>query len=159
MKTQISKNLYFNEETIVAFQIYGGGGNNRKVRCLGEAKIGDFISEYDLCYPTDEDGNDIEGEFTDCNGNGVGLTTEEVRTGIGCINYDGEYDTVVTVRLGEIEYTSKEAYAMVNDSDHFTAEQAVLYFINGESIENAEQIINEIGADVEDFFEDDEEEA
>ena len=29
MKTQISKNLYFNEETIVAFQIYGGGGNNR----------------------------------------------------------------------------------------------------------------------------------
>ena len=109
--------------------------------------------------PTDEDGNEIEGEYTDCNGNGVGLTIEEVRTGIGCINNDGDYDTVVTVRLGEIEYTSEEAYAMVNDSDLFTAEQAVLYFINGERYENAEQIINELGADVEDFFEDNEEEA
>ena len=147
----MKKTLFFNEETIVAFRINGGGGNRRRVSCLGEHKISDFTD--DLFSPVDEEGNEIEGEYHDECGNGVGLTTEEARTGIGRIDIDGDYDTTYTLKLGDINYDDEEARAMVQESDLFTAEQAILYFINGESRQNAEAILGELGVDMDEWDE------
>ena len=143
---------YLNENSVIAFKIYGGGGNRRKLACLGEHTIGDFTG--DLWAPTDEEGNEIEGEYRTDN-YPVGLTTADVRSGIGRIDIDGEYNTIYTKRLGDIEYTSEEAYAMVNNYSELIEEWVVGYYCNGESDENAKAIISELGLDVDDYFEED----
>ena len=147
---------YLNENSVIAFKIYGGGGNRRKLACLGEHKIGDFTD--DLWSPVDEEGNDIEGEYKDDAGNPVGLTTEDVRTGIGRIDIDGEYNTIYTKRLGDIAYDSEEAYAMAQTISDICEEWVVGYFCNGESDEAAKAIIGELGLDIDDYFEDEDEE-
>jgi hypothetical protein len=143
---------YLNENSVIAFKIYGGGGNRRKIACLGEHKIGDFID--DLWAPTDEEGNEIEGEYRTDTGNLVGLTTEDVRNGIGRIDIDGEYNTIYTKRLGDIDYTDEEAYAMAQSAE-FIEEWVVGYFCNGESDENAKAIIGDLGLDVWEYFDED----
>lgn len=147
---------YLNENSVIAFKIYGGGGNRRKLVCLGEHKIGDFTD--DLFSPVDEEGNDIEGEYIDEAGNPVGLTTEDVRNGIGCIDIDGEYNTTYTKHLGDIDYDSDEAHAMVHKYSELNEDWVVGYFCNGKSEEAAKAIIGELGLDIEDYFEDEDEE-
>ena len=136
---------YLNANSVIAFHIYGGGGNRRRIKCLGEYKIGDFTD--DLFEPENEG-----GEYRDDSGNGVGLTEAEVRSGIGCIDIDGDYDTIYTKRLGDIKYTDEEAYAMAQSSE-LSEEWVVGYFCNGESDEKAKAIIGKLGLDVEDYFE------
>lgn len=143
MKTRKS---YFSAETILAFRC-----KNQHLECMGEGKIGDYTS--DLFSPCDEDGNEIDGEYTDESGNGVGLTTADVRSGIGTIDIDGVYDTIYTVRLGSISYTDKEAWAAVKHSDSFTAENVVLFFLNGESDEHIAAICGELDVNAEDYIE------
>ena len=147
----MKKNLYFTAETIIAFQISGGGGNRRSIDCLGEGKIGDYTA--DLFAPTDEEGNPTEGEYTDETGNGVGLTIAEERTGIGRIDIDGDYNTIYTRKLANIEYTDEEARAMVHHSDGFTREQAILYFISDETREHTEAILAELDIDEDEWDE------
>ena len=144
MKTRKS---CFSAETILAFRY-----KNQQLECLGEGRIGDYTDE--LFPPCDENGNEIEGEYTDDSGNGVGLTTADVRSGIGTIDIDGVYDTIYTVRLGSISYTDKEAWAAVKHSDSFTAENVVLFFLDEESREHiADMICGELGVNVEDYIE------
>lgn len=138
MKTR----LFFDENTIVAFKISNGG----KLSCLGEHQIGEFTS--DLI--------EKDGEYYDDSMNSVGLTVEEEATGIGRIDIDGVYDTVYTKYLADIDYTDREAWALVHDADSFTAEQAVLYFINGESAEHAESICAELDVDYSDYCDEEE---
>lgn len=132
--------MFFTEETIIAFHIGRGGKYNNAgfVTCEGEKKIGDYTDG--LYAPTNDDGEEIDGEYTDDCGCGVGLTTEEVKSGIGTICIDGEYDTTYTLQLSDIDPYSKEAYAMVNYSDsRFTREQAILYFLSEINNEDAKK--------------------
>lgn len=144
---------YLNENSVIAFKIYGGGGNRRRLACLGEHKIGDFID--DLWAPTDEEGNEIEGEYRTDTGNPVGLTTEDVRSGIGRIDIDGEYNTIYTKRMGDITYDSEEAYAMAHSTCEISDDWVVGYFCNGETDENAKAIIGELGLNLWEYFDED----
>lgn len=150
----MKKELFFNDETIIAFHIGRGGKYNNQgfLTCEGEHKIGDFTDG--LFSPTDEDGDEIDGEYTDDCGNGVGLTTEDVRSGIGTINIDGEYDTTYTTTMGEIDPNGKEAYAMVNYSDPFTSEQAIMYFMSEIKNEEAKkQLLADLDVEQEEWEE------
>lgn len=143
---------FFTDETIIAFHIGRGGvyNNPNFLTCLGEHKIGDFID--DLFPPTDDEGNEIEGEYTDDCGNLVDLTTSDVKSGIGRINIDEEYDTTYTEKLGDIHPYSREAYAMVNESDSFTKEQAILYFLqSANTIEEKKQLLLDLDVDVDEM--------
>ncbi len=145
---------YLTDNTIVAFHVSGGGGNRRQLECLGEHMIGDFIDD-DLWAPVDEDGNEIEGEYMDNNGNPVGLTTAMVRSGLGIINLDGDYDTYYTKRLGDIKYTDEEAYAMANSwrNSDITEEDVVAYYCQDQSEEMCKVIIKKLGLNIDDYFE------
>lgn len=149
---EIMKTLktHLNANSVIAFHIYGGGGNRRRIECLGEHKIGDFID--DLFEPENEG-----GEYRDESGNGVGLTEADVKSGIGCIDIDGEYDTTYTKRLGNIEYTDEEAHSMAHCSD-IAEEWVVGYYCSNENDENAKAIIGELGLDIDDYFGDEAEE-
>lgn len=140
---------YLNENSVIAFHVYGGGGNRRRIECLGEHKIGEFTD--DLWAPVDEYGIEIEGEYRTDTGNPTGLTTAMVKSGIGRIDIDGDYDTIYTKRLGDIKYTDEEAYAMAQSSE-LSEEWVVGYFCNGESDEKAKAIIGKLGLDVEDYL-------
>lgn len=145
---KMKKEMFFTEETIIAFHIGRGGKYNNAgfVTCLGEGKIGDYTDG--IYAPTDDDGEEIDGEYTDDCGCGVGLTTEEVKSGIGTICIDGEYDTTYTQQLGDIDPYSKEAYAMVNYSDDFIREQAILYFLSEIHNEDAKkQLLSDLDVD------------
>lgn len=136
---------YLSDNSIVAFKVYGGGGNNRKVKCLGEHMIGDFT----------DDLFEQDGEYVDESGNSVELTAAEVESGVGRINRDFDYDTIYTCKLRDIDYTDEEAWAMAHSE--LPEEWVVGYFCNGEDEENARYIIGELGLDADDYMEEDEE--
>jgi hypothetical protein len=72
------------------------------------------------------------GEYTDDQGNGVGLTVEMVNSGIGEINLDGSYDTVYTKYLGE-KLTEKEITAIFESNPTDWMEKELLkYFTKSE---------------------------
>lgn len=146
---------YLNENSVMAFHIYGGGGNRRHIECLGEHKIGEFTD--DLWAPVDGDGNDIEGEYTTDTGNLTGLTTAMVKSGIGRIDIDGDYDTIYTKRLGDINYTDEEASAMAQSTE-LSEEWVVGYFCNGETDEKAKAIIGKLGLNIDEYFDEAEDE-
>lgn len=50
------------EQTIVAFKIHGGGGNNRKLTYLGEHSIGEFTEDLFTAY---ENFSEAERKFSD----------------------------------------------------------------------------------------------
>ena len=136
------KKSAFNKETILVFHCSSKG-----LECYGEGTIGDHIS--DLFPPCDEDGNEIEGEYKDESGNGVGLTTADVCTGLGLIDIDGPNNSTYTMQLKHISYRDKEAWAAVHHSDSFTAENIVLYFCEGESKEHIAAICGELDYELE----------
>lgn len=138
------KKLFFSAETILAFEYSGRG-----TKCLGEHKIDDYLE--DLFPPIDEDGNEIEGEYTDDSGNLVGLTTEDVKTGIGTIRIDGPH-CIYAKKLGDISFDSAEARSMVR-SDGFMREQAILYFVHGETPTARKVILSELDVDMDEWDE------
>ena len=70
------------------------------------------------------------GEYTDDQKNGVGLTVEMVKSGIGEINFDREFDTVYTKYLDE-KLTEKEIQAIFN-SGTWLLDQLLKYFTQSE---------------------------
>lgn len=104
---------------VLAFRIgrkYNGESNQGSVQFLGESEIGEFIDNYNLSFNEDE--------YYDEGGNPVGLTPEQVESGIGAIDYDGEYNTVYTKEVevdedGIIfdELTSREHNAILWSED------------------------------------------
>lgn len=143
----LTKKSWFNENTIIAFHIGRGGRFNNSGYCtiLGEHNINDFTG--DLFSPMDEEGNELEGEFTAENGSGVGLTTAEARTGIGRIDLDGEYDTTYTIFLRDLDINRREGEALRNafehnDGDTWAAENIVRWLCEGESDTSIDCILN-----------------
>lgn len=151
------KKTTFNESTMVAFHIGRGGRfyNGGHLTFLGEGKIADFTE--DCCAPStilvDEDGNeelivDMEtpdAMWTDENGNGVGLTNEEYKDGIGRIDMDGEYDTTYTTYLKDVEEGSDEWDAIFasNHSDALDAQMFLCPQMGIETLEELADFINE----------------
>ena len=70
------------------------------------------------------------GEYTDDQGNGVGLTAEMVKAGIGEINFDGQFDTVYTKYLDE-KLTEKEIDAIFK-SGKWLIDDLLKYFTESE---------------------------
>lgn len=154
----LSQKSFFTADTIIAFHIGRGGRFHNQGYCtiLGEHSINDFTN--DLFSPMDEDGNEIEGEFRDDSGNGVGLTTDEARTGIGCIDIDGDYDTTYTIRISDIDIYGREGEAIRhalnnNDGDSFAAENIVRYLCEGESETSIDAILSELDLEREEIEE------
>lgn len=104
------KKTTFKAETIVAFHIGRGGrfNNGGHLTFLGEGKISDYTEDCmnpvmidensDSDQPELIEDNSPEAEWTDYNGNSVGLTNAEYQSGIGRINIDLEYNTTYTMR-------------------------------------------------------------
>lgn len=143
------KKTYFNENTIVGFHITRGG----HLVFMGESKISDFAED---CFsPSKIDGTDEFGdpnivnddapdaEWTDCNGNSVGLTNTEYKSGIGRIDIDGEYNTYYTMRLGDVEEDSKEWDAIFADNTS-DAEDCQRFFKPCLGIESLDELANYI---------------
>lgn len=149
------KKTTFTAETIVAFHIGRGGRfyNGGHLTFLGEGKISDYTEDCFAPVMVDEnsnsdlpeliDDNSPEAEWTDCNGNSVGLTNAEYQSGIGRIDMDGEYDTTYTMRLGDIEEGDKEWDAIFaeNTSD---AEDAQMFFRPQIGIQSLDELVNYI---------------
>lgn len=149
------KKTTFTAETIVAFHIGRGGRfyNGGHLTFLGEGKISDYTedcwppvkidenSDSDLPEPIDD--NSPEAEWTDCNGNSVGLTNAEYQSGIGRIDIDGEYNTTYTMRLGDIEEDSKEWDAIFADNTS-DAEDAQMFFRPQLGIQSLDELANYI---------------
>lgn len=98
-----------NNSIIVAFKVGRGGrfNNGGYLSFYGEYKVGDLpvVSEH-LFSPVRENENGEmmidehpEAEWRDCNGNGVGLTNEMIKCGVGEINIDNEYESYFTMPL------------------------------------------------------------
>lgn len=96
------------ENTIIMFHHHGGGGRNHKIDYLGLKSLCNYIEEDrynefclldDTCPIVDEDGNerertDEEWVLTDLGSNILLETKEDIKSTIGVISFDGEYNTL-----------------------------------------------------------------
>lgn len=116
---------HLNENTLLAFKVTGGCGNRRHVSFVGyDKKIGDFINQHDLLPPVgepDENGDPTDDlttpdkEWRDSVGNPVTLTNAMIESGIGRIDIDGDYNTIYTMRLGDIDYHCPQEFKAIDD--------------------------------------------
>lgn len=126
MKTiNLKEKIYITADTVIAFHIgCGSRSHNPGYRTVsGEFQIGSFTESLFL---------QDDGTYTDCAGNSVGLTSEDVSSGIGRIELDGDYDTTYTLRLGDADMKGKEGDAVRNTlhdnrGDRWVAEQMVIW--------------------------------
>jgi hypothetical protein len=105
----------YSEKEVLMFHISGGGGNRRTLSFEGPHKITDC---YDWDYNTfihdkDDDDNDLPQEehyLHDSSGHEL-MDSEDlyeaIETGIGRLDFDGDYDTRYTEYLNEL---SEEEY-------------------------------------------------
>lgn len=103
-------------EKIVAFKIGTGGRFNSPghLSYIGEYEIGDFIDDLFL-VKRDEKGKFCKPFFVTFTGRVVGLTWDDVKTGIGRIDCDGKYDTIYAKRLKDC--TDEELSLIFNKRD------------------------------------------
>lgn len=101
------------KDSFAAFHIGRGGKNFQpgNIEYLGPNNICYYLGSNKIFPP--ESAEDPAAEWTDCDGNGVELTNEMTRTGIGRINIDGQFDTTYTMRVGEIMPNSPEWEALL----------------------------------------------
>ena len=114
------------KKTILEFKIGKWDAKNRYHQnggglfFRGESRgIGSSYAMDQLFPPCFKNGKERKtGEYTDDQGNGVGLTVEMANSDIGEINFDGKFDTVYTKYLDE-NLTGKEIEAIFesNPSD------------------------------------------
>jgi hypothetical protein len=91
---------YKGNRVVVSFGVYGGGGNNRKVRYIGEKNIMDLISLRDGELFQRED-----GKYYSCNGDEMNMEINE--DGLtGYIDFDGDYDTINACYFDELDEDS-----------------------------------------------------
>lgn len=107
----------------ISFHVSGGGGNRRRVEFINFGLgIGSVACwRYDGLIAPESD--DPDAEWTDSAGNGVGMTQRMVYTGIGRCEIDGDYDTIYTIRLGDIaryQTSVHEAELKALDNIHYT---------------------------------------
>lgn len=73
--------------------------------------------------------------YTDCNGNSVGLTLAEAKTGVGCINIDDEYNTTCAMYL---EDCSENELQLIVDYDGYVDSDVLAYVKEALGIEDEE---------------------
>lgn len=103
-------NVLYEGKTVLMFHIKGGGGNNRQLEFVGDKKITDCY-DWDantFLHDEDEEGNALPEDqhyLHDCSGHEL-MDAEELKkaleTGIGCLDFDGDYDTTYTEYLEDI---------------------------------------------------------
>ena len=126
------------KKTILEFKIGKFDSKNRYYQngggliFRGESKgIGSSYAMDQLFPPCFKNGKERKsGEYTDDQKNGVGLTVEMVKSGIGEINFDREFDTVYTKYLDE-KLTEKEIQAIFN-SGKWLFDELLKYFTQSE---------------------------
>jgi len=84
-----------------------------------------------LFEPTQEDGEtfdpDLNAEWRDSCGNGVGLTNEQIQSGSGTINIDNDYDTTYTKTVEEL--TDNEIELVFKEAQRFDGKYVDLYLV------------------------------
>jgi hypothetical protein len=121
------KNL--ENKTIVAFHIGRGGrfNNAGHTSFVGEKSISNFVDSLFL--------NEDETEYTDGNGNKIGLTVKECNSGIGIINIDGGYDTTYTCYLQDCSDEELEIIAKTKEERGYFASENLYEEVKLEMIE------------------------
>ena len=121
------KNL--ENKTIVAFHIGRGGrfNNAGHTSFIGEKSISNFVDSLFL--------KEDKTEYTDGNGNKIGLTVEECNSGIGIINIDGDYDTTYTCYLQDCSDEELEIIAKTKEERGYFASENVYKEVKLEMIE------------------------
>lgn len=104
MKTTIN----YSENTILCFHIGRGGrfNNPGHLSFDGTKKITETSDFSNLYPPKFKNGNDdlktLKAEWLDEIGNSVELTNEMIKTGVGRINIDNDFDTTYTTYLKDL---------------------------------------------------------
>ena len=113
-------NTHKEMSTIIAFKIGRGGrfNNQGHLSCLGETRGIGYLPVFDELYPHRcvDDEYDLvspRGEYTDGNGNGVGLFNADVECGIGRIDIDGEYESYYTKYADDLDEVE---LALINEA-------------------------------------------
>jgi hypothetical protein len=107
-----------------------GGGLFFRGETSGISSCWEFEYIFAPCFKNGKEKK--TGEYTNDQGNGVGLTPDMVKSGIGYINQDGCYDTVYTKYLDK-KLTEKEIQAMFNSNPSDWMERELLkYFTKSE---------------------------
>lgn len=111
MKTTIN----YSENTILCFHIGRGGRfhNPGHLTFEGTKKITETSDFSNLYPPKFKNGKDdlktLKAEWLDEIGNSVELTNEMIKSGVGRINIDNEYDTTYTTYLSDLNEIQIEA--------------------------------------------------
>lgn len=82
----------------------------------------------DFTFFTDKGFDLGEKVYSDCNGRPVGLTEKEANEGIGVIDIDGEYNTIVCEYLEDL---SESQYQLIIDSENqagYFCDKAVIQY-------------------------------
>lgn len=91
----------------VAFHHFGGGGNNHKMKFVGENKsLIDFLEEGDIIVSTDEEGNELpdeEWQWIDGGGNVLLEGRENIYSQTGRLDRDWMYDTVDVIDINDLD--------------------------------------------------------
>jgi len=105
--TNLEKLSNRNKRRIVAFHIGRGGRfyNSGFKTFLGENEISDYTT--DLFF------NEETKQYLNGNGEEVGLSEQDVASGVGVINIDNEYDTTYTVKIKDLD--EAELCVMANE--------------------------------------------
>jgi hypothetical protein len=122
MKTTAQRISYSKYE-ILCFHIGLGGRfyNPGHLTFVGTKEI-TKTSDFDRLFPPRyKNGNEnlrsLKAEWRDECGNSVELTNEMIKTGVGIINFDNDYDTTYTTRLGDLSESEIEAIQEANPWD------------------------------------------
>ena len=107
-----------------------GGGLFFRGETSGIRAISDFQTLSAPCFKNGKEKKMGKSEFKDEMGKEVGLTVEMANSGIGVINFDGQYDTVYTKFLDK-KLTEKEIQAIFN-SGTWLLDELLKYFTQSE---------------------------
>ena len=104
----------YGKDTLLHFHVGRGGRffNPRQITFEGIVSGIDSISSfYDLFGQTDEEGNELPGEweYKDECCNGVGLTNAEAKSGVGHIVFDPGYNEDYVIRLEDCREEEMDA--------------------------------------------------
>ena len=115
--------IEYNEKTILCFHIGRGGRfyNSGHLTFEGTKKITETSAFEHLFPPRYKNGNDnlrsLKAEWRDGNGNPTELTNEVIKTGVGRINIDNDFDTTYTTYLKDLSENEIEAILKVDPWD------------------------------------------
>lgn len=137
----MTTSINYSPNTILCFHIGRGGRfhNSGHLTFQGAKKITETDDFGKLFPPRFKNGNDnlksLKAEWKDECGNSVELTNEMIRSGIGIINHDNDYDTTYTTYLKDL---SKDEIYAIQQADTWDKDIINNALIELEMIDHAE---------------------